>query len=287
MRTLSFLLFDHIGGIKTLFHTLSHNGCLVIPNSRTVSEVCRTIDTHQVELLPTSPTFLNLLLLENAVQGNDLSSLKLITYGTEAMPEQTLQKSIEAMPKAQFKQTYGSSEMGILRSRSASNQSLMIQLGGNEEEIKTKDGRLFIRSSGAMLGYLNAESPFDEDGWFDTGDQVVEENGYLRILGRISDLINVGGQKVFPIEVETVISELEEITGVTIRGEDHLLTGQTVVAEIQTNSDLSTLKLKKLIKAHCKDRLQAFMIPTKIYKTECAAVTARFKKDRSTELKTS
>ncbi|MCZ6674243.1 MAG: fatty acid--CoA ligase family protein [Verrucomicrobia bacterium] len=281
MKALSFLLFDHIGGFQTLFHTLAHLGCLVVPQNRSASEVCRTIALHQVELLPTSPTFLNLLLLEEAHKIHDLSSLRLVTYGTEAMPERTLKKAISAMPLAKFKQTYGSSELGILRSRSAANDSLLVQVGGQGHEVKIVDGRLFIRASGAMMGYLNAESPFDEQGWFDTGDAVVEEGEYCRIIGRESDIINVGGQKVFPIEVEEVIAELPEVDQVTVMGETHLLLGQTVVAEVQTKTSLTNLEIKKRIQAHCRDRLQPFMIPSKVRKVAQTGVTERFKKVRA------
>lgn len=280
MVTLSFLLFDHIGGIQTMFHTLSQNGCLVIPNSRSGSEISKTISKHGVELLPTSPTFLNLLLLENKENHHQLDSIKLVTYGTEAMPERTLQQAIKAMPHARFKQTYGSSELGILRSRSAANDSLMIQVGGNEQEVKAKDGRLFILNRGSMLGYLNAKQPFDEDGWFDTGDAIIQEGDFYRIIGRESDLINVGGQKVFPIEVEEVIAKIPEIEQVTIRSEPHLLLGETVVAEVVTPSTLSSLEIKRLIRSYCKDRLQTYMIPSKIYLVEKTGVTDRFKKER-------
>ena len=276
--TLSFLLFDHIGGIQTLFHTLAQLGCLVIPNERTVNEICRTIFKHQVELLPTSPTFLNLLLLKGAQRSHELSSLQLVTYGTEAMPERTLQQAISAMPNAKFKQTYGSSELGILGSRSAANDSVRVQLGGKGEEVKVVEGRLFVRTKGAMMGYLNADNPFDGEGWFDTGDAVVEEGEYCRIISRESDLINVGGQKVFPIEVEEVIAELPEVEQVTVKGEPHLLMGQMVVAEVKTNTSLSSLDIKKRIRSHCRDRLPTFMIPSKMRKVEQIGVTERFKK---------
>lgn len=281
LTTLSFLLFDHIGGIQTLFHTLAHLGCLVIPKDRSVSQVSRAISDHQVELLPTSPTFLNLLMLENATQHYDFSSLKLVTYGTEAMPGRTLRQAIQAMPLARFKQTYGSSELGILRSRSASNQSLLVQLGGENQDIRIKNGRLFIKSEGAMLGYLNANNPLDENGWFDTGDVVVEEGEFIRIVGRESDWINVGGQKVFPTEIEEVLAEIPEIDQVTVFGEPHLILGETVVAEVRTQLPLTNLELKQRIRSFCKNRLQPYMIPSKVCKVTVTAVTDRFKKSRN------
>jgi long-chain acyl-CoA synthetase len=67
------------------------------------------------------------------------------------------------------------------------------------------DGLLEIKAKSAMRGYLNAESPFTPDGWFKTGDAVEVDGEYIKILGRKSELINVGGEKVYPAEVESVI----------------------------------------------------------------------------------
>ena len=57
LRTISFLLFDHIGGINTLFHTLFNKGTIVVPKSRDVYEVLKICAKHKVEVLPTTPTF--------------------------------------------------------------------------------------------------------------------------------------------------------------------------------------------------------------------------------------
>ena len=204
-RTMAFLLFDHIGGINTLFHTLSNGGTVVVTTDRSPEAVSRLIAEYQVELLPTSPTFLNLLLVSEAYRKYDLSSLQLVTYGTEVMPEATLRRIHEALPQAQLQQTYGLSELGILRSKSRSSESLWVKLGGEGYETRVVDGLLEIKARSAMLGYLNAPSPFTEDGWFRTGDRVEVDGEELRILGRVSEVINVGGQKVDPVEVEDSI----------------------------------------------------------------------------------
>ena len=66
----------------------------------------------------TSPTFLNLMLISGAWQEHDLSSLQLIAYGTESMPAEVLKRLGEAFPGVRLLQTYGLSEMGVLRTRS-------------------------------------------------------------------------------------------------------------------------------------------------------------------------
>jgi acyl-CoA synthetase (AMP-forming)/AMP-acid ligase II len=131
-----------------------------------------------------------------------------------------------------------------------------------------------------MVGYLNAPSPFDEEGWFDTGDAVIEEGEYYRILGRHSEIINVGGQKVYPAEVEKVIAELPGVIDVSVRGEPHLLLGQIVTAVLQMEEPAPAAEMKRRIAEHCKGRLQPFMVPVKVSVVSESQVNYRFKKVR-------
>jgi acyl-CoA synthetase (AMP-forming)/AMP-acid ligase II len=280
-RTISFLLFDHIGGFNTLFYTLANLGCVVVPGDRSVSEVCRAIDTHKAELLPASPSFLNLLLLGEGHKDYDLSSLKLITYGSEVMPERTLEMIGQVFPNVVLQQTYGLSELGILRSKSASRNSLLVKVGGEDYQTKVVDGTLRILARCSMLGYLNAPSPFDAEGWFNTGDAVIQEGEYYRILGRQSEIINVGGQKVYPAEVEKVIAQMPGVVDVSVGGEAHLLLGQIVVARMQMQEPVPATELKRRVVEFCKGKLQSYMAPTKIQVVEGSLVNYRFKKVRN------
>ena len=196
-RTLVFLLLDHIGGINTLLHILTQGGTAITSEARTADAVCACIEAHRVELLPTTPTFLNMLLISDAHKRFDLSSLRLITYGTEPMPLATLRHLHEALPNVTLKQTYGLTELGILPTQSRAPDELWIRLDRRVVDYKVVDNILWVRCRSAMLGYLNAPSPFDEEGWLNTQDVVQVDGEYLKILGRKSDIINVGGEKVF------------------------------------------------------------------------------------------
>ena len=66
LRTLAFLLFDHIGGLDTLFYNLANGSCLVTVSSRLPDAICAAVESHRVEVLPVSPSFINLLLLSGA-----------------------------------------------------------------------------------------------------------------------------------------------------------------------------------------------------------------------------
>jgi long-chain acyl-CoA synthetase len=281
-RTLVFLQLDHIGGVNTLFYTLSNAGAVVVSEGRTPRQVCEAIAMHRVELLPTSPTFLNLLLLSEEQQRHDLSSLKLITYGTEPMPERTLNKVHAAFPEVKLLQTYGLSELGILRSQSRDSSSLWMRVGGEGFETKIVDGRLFIRASSAMLGYLNAPNPFDADGFFDTGDLAEVDGEWIRILGRKSEIINVGGNKVFPLEVENALLELPNVEDIAVCGEPNPITGQIVVATIRLAEPEEAGAFKTRMKRFCADRLASYKIPAKVRFVDTLH-SERFKKVRRSD----
>ena len=278
LRTIAFLLFDHIGGINTLLYTLSNAGCVVAINDRTPENVLRAIDKYKVELLPTSPTFINLILLSEAYKRYQLSSLKTVTYGTEPMPETTLKKFHKLFPEIQLKQTYGLSELGILRSKSKNSGSLWVKVGGEDFKTRVVDGLLEIKAKSAMLGYLNAPSPFTEDGWFKTGDSVLTDGEYIKILGRQSEIINVGGEKVYPTEVESVIHEMGNIAEVTIFGKKNAITGNIVCAKIRLENPSDPKEFSKTLKKFCRKRLQSFKVPVKIELVEQKQYSARFKK---------
>jgi acyl-coenzyme A synthetase/AMP-(fatty) acid ligase len=277
-RTLSFLLLDHIGGLNTLFYTLRSGGTVVTVAERTPDAVCRAVQQHRVELLPVTPSFLNLLLLDDAWRQYDLSSIKLVSYGTEVMPEYTLRRAAEAFPKADFRQTYGLSEVGICTSRSKERGSLWMSLGGHGFQYQVRDGILWIKSQSSMLGYLNAPSPFDADGWLNTGDQVEQDGEFVRILGRKSDIINVGGQKVYPAEVESVILRVPRVLEAAVMGEPHPLLGRVVVASVRLADGASDPDAaRQAIRKACAESLSSFKRPVKIKIVDQPLHTERFK----------
>lgn len=285
---ITFLLFDHIGGINTLFYALSNGGCIVTVKERTPDAVCQAIDRHVVQVLPTSPTFLNLLLLSGALDAYRLTSLDTITYGTEVMPEETLRRLRVKLPHVQLVQTYGLSEVGILRSKSESSDSLWVKLGGEGYETRVIDGLLEIKSQSAMLGYLNAPSPFTEDGWFRTGDIVEVRDDLFRVLGRKSEIINVGGEKVFPVEIESMIQGMEGVVDVAVTGEKNAITGQIVSAEVVLSTTETAGEFRRRMVAHCRPRMAAFKIPQKVTVAHGGDLHgSRFKKFRGGRLSTS
>jgi long-chain acyl-CoA synthetase len=280
LRTLAFLLFDHIGGFDTLFYVLSNGSTLIIPEARAPESVCRAIQDHRVEVLPVSPSFLNLLLLSGVYERYNLESLRYITYGAEVMPAGTLAKCAQVFPDVKLLQKYGTTEIGTMHSRSEQQNSVWVRIGGEGYEWRVVEGMLQIKSNSAMLGYLNAPSPFTEDGWFMTGDAVERNGDSLRILGRKSDIINVGGQKVYPAEVEEVICEMDGIADATVYGEKNQLLGSIVCAKVKLTKPESADELVRRLNAHCRARLDKYKIPMKVTISDDLQCDVRSKKIR-------
>jgi acyl-coenzyme A synthetase/AMP-(fatty) acid ligase len=281
LRTINFLLFDHWGGLNTLLYILSNAGVIAIPNERTPEYICKFIEKYQIELLPTTPTFLNLLLLSDSFVKYNLSSLKMISYGTEPMLESTLKAVYKALPFVEFKQTYGLTELGVFRTKSKGSDSLWLKVGGEDYQTKIIDGVLFVKAKTSIIGYLNAASPFDEKGWYNTGDRVEVDGEWIRFLGRTSDIINVGGQKVFPAEVESVLMQIEQIKDCVVYGEKNAIMGNVVAVDIVLKEKIENSQIKTIIRQFCKDKLDNYKTPVRINIVGETSIGERFKKIRT------
>ena len=280
-RTLAILLFDHIGGLDNLFYTLYNGGCLIICDPLTPKETCRLTEKYLAQVFPASPSFLNLLVLSEAYKSYDLSSVETIAYGAELMPEYLLSKLNQVFPNAKLLQKYGITEVGTLHSRSKSSDSLWVKIGGEGFETRVVNGMLQIKAESAMLGYLNAPNPFTDDGWFITGDEVEIDGDYYLIKGRRSEIINVGGQKVYPAEVESIILQMDGVLDAVITGEKNPILGKIVTARVHLADEEETVKdFIRRMKIFCKDKLQPFQIPQKITIEQKDFTNSRFKKIR-------
>jgi acyl-CoA synthetase (AMP-forming)/AMP-acid ligase II len=275
-----FLMIDHFGGINTILAITSSIGTVVTVGDRSVSNICAAIEKYKVELLPATPSFLTLMMASQLQNKYDLTSLKRITYGTEVMPQSTLDRLIKSFSNVVLQQTYGLSEVGVLSSQSRKDGTLWVRIGGDGFQTKIVNNVLWIKSEYAMVGYLNAPSNFDADGWFNTQDQVEVDGDYFRILGRVTDIINVGGQKVYPAEVENLILGVDNVQDVAVFGEQHNLLGQIVVAKIVLIYPEALDSLKKRIRQACFAQLASFKVPAKVVISEGVLHSVRQKKLR-------
>ncbi len=275
LKTLNFLLFDHLGGLNTLLHTLFNKGTVVAPKSRSVEGILETCKLHKVEVLPATPTFLRMMLLSGLIPKKIPDTLKIITYGTERMDQPTLDAICSLLPKIDFRQTYGMSELGVVRVKSLARNSLFMKIGGEGIETRVVDNVLEIRSETRMLGYLNSDSPFDGEGWYNTKDIVEEQNGFYKITGRVNEVINVGGLKFLASEVERIALQFEGVEFAKAEGKSNPITGQHVELILQPTKKIEIDKFK--LKTFLSKALPNHMIPKRIKISEIK-VGHRFKK---------
>ena len=275
LKTINFLLFDHIGGLNTLLHTLFNKGTVVAPKSRRVEDILTTCAEHNIEVLPTTPTFLRMMLMSGLIPNNFPKSLRIITYGTERMDQPTLNALCELLPNVDFRQTFGMSELGIVRVKSEARNSLFMQIGGEGVETRVVDQVLEIRSQTRMLGYLNADSPFDEAGWYNTKDIVEERDGFYKVTGRTTEVINVGGLKFMASEIERIALQFKGVELAKAEGKPNPITGQHVELIVQSapNAEVDKNALKDYLSAH----LPMHMLPKRLRVSQ-VAVGHRFKR---------
>lgn len=279
---LIFLMFDHIGGLNTMLNCLSMGVTMVFPSNRDPEHVTSLIERYKVNILPASPTFLNLILISESYKRYDCSSLRMITYGTESMPDSLLLKLRDTFPRVKFLQTFGTSETGISQTSSKSSNSTYIKIDDPNTEYKIVEHELWIRSKTQIMGYLNSGMErFTEDGWFKTGDLVEKgEDGYIKIVGRNKEIINVGGEKVLPSEVESVLFQMPEVRDCIVFGESNPIMGQMVVAKILFSELLKSAEAKKRVISFCQDKLERYKIPVKILLMTESEFSERYKKKR-------
>lgn len=275
LRTMAFLLFDHIGGINTLLHTMFNAGVVITPTDRSVHSVLITCREHHVEALPTTPTFLRMMLISGLIPDAVPDCLKIITYGTERMDQPTLDALCELMPDVDFRQTFGMSELGIVRVKSRARDSLFMRIGGEGVQTRVDDGVLKILSPTRMMGYLNAESPFDAEGWYDTKDIVETDGDFIKVVGRTSEVINVGGLKFMASEVERVALDYHGVALVSVTARANPVTGQHIEMTVEPVDD-QTLDMNAL-REYLSQRLPAHMVPRRITNAK-VSVGHRFKR---------
>ncbi len=107
------------------------------------------------------------------------------------------------------------------------------------------------------------------------------DGDYIRILGRRTEIINVGGEKVYPAEVESVLLQIENVKDATVMGEPNPILGHVVAARLTLFEPEDLGSLRRRVRAYCRDKLPKYKVPAKIEITGGEAYSLRFKKVRA------
>ena len=133
-----------------------------------------------------------------------------------------------------------------------------------------------------MLGYLNHPSPLDADG-FDTGDAVEVDGEWIRILGRQSDLINVGGlaRRLYPAEVESVLPQMPGVAMAGVFGEPSAIMGSVVAAYVDPEQDHVGTNLRSRCASSAAPASMPYKVFVRVDFGHDPQYTERFKKNRA------
>jgi len=277
--TLAFFPFDSIAGVETLFEVLVLGNVLVTENDKlTPAHVGELIDKHQIDYLHATPSFLNLMLIAGTFS-HDLKSLQRIAFGSEPVSVSTMMEIKSKQGHIEFKHIYGMSEIGLLATITNQENPTTFILDAKINQGRIVSNELEIQSLTKSLGYLNYNN--SEDPWFKTGDVVsVADDGFMKVIGRVDDLINMAGKKFYPSEVEDLLIQMPGVLDVAVFSEKNEIIGNVIIAKFFIDPSIDEFIFRGAFKNYCEDHMPAFMCPHKIILLKEPPITSRFKKSR-------
>jgi len=201
-------------------------------------------------------------------------SPRYVRLSGEIADQSILDSLRELYPSAKVAHAYASTEAGVGFAVNDGREGFpasIVGRGAGGVEMKVIDGSLRIRSSGTAGRYLGGvERPLlDAEGFLDTGDIVELRGGRYFFVGRRGGIINVGGLKVHPEEIEAVINRHPDVSMSLVRGRKNPITGAIVVADVVLRGrcdqpDQRTLELKHEILQVCRNSLPQHKVPAAI-----------------------
>jgi acyl-CoA synthetase len=211
-------------GIWTSHTTPMYLGATAVILDRfSARATCEAIDEHRVTVLCCVSTQLTMMIADGAFREHDLSSLRVVFTGGEALPYRPAEE-FEKLTGATILQFYGSNETGLLSATTLDDsQPRRLRTGGRivpEMAVRLFDGDRDVSSAGSgqpacrgpatSLGYLGGtdhDKLFTRDGWMRMGDICeIDMDGYLTVTGRTSDFILRGGKNISAVQVEDAVT---------------------------------------------------------------------------------
>lgn len=281
------LLYDpsRFAGLQVLIQAAAIGSSLVVPDPEdTFSSRVRFLADSACTALSATPSLWRKILMSI---GDDCSmELKQVTLGGEIADQAIIDTLKFQFPGAVIVHIYASTEAGVgfsVRDKRAGFPSVWLEEGPRDVDLKVSElGTLLLRSKIRTQRYFGLdEEIIEEDGWIDTGDMVDIVEDRVFFLGRLNGSINIGGNKVFPEEVETFIGSLKEVSTVAIFPRKSSITGSLIEAHVvPKNKSIDKSELKKKIKSHCRGGLADFKVPAFIRIVDEISVTSAGKKRR-------
>lgn len=246
----------HYAGLQVFLQALCNLNPMVYLFGQPVHRVPEILKEHRVTNLSATPSYYKMFLPLADVN----ETMERITFGGERMDETLLPDVKRVFPNAEIRNIYASTEAGALFISDGDEFSVAPAL---KDKVKILDtGELLLHAS-----LLGGGVPLQDGEWFSTGDLVksVDENCF-RFVSRKTEMINVGGYKVNPNEVEAVIRQVDGVADVLVSGKANRLLGHVLLAHVvKQQQDIEDVSLKENILNHLAKKLQSWKCPRIIY----------------------
>ena len=275
------------GGLQIFLRAVIGGGSMVLsdPGECVVDHVAR-LRARGVTHMSGTPSHWRKLLMSGAATN---FSPRYIRLSGEIADQAVLDGLAQAFPHAWIGHAYASTEAGVGFAVDDGREGFPAGLIGPNRvgvEMKVIDGSLRIRSPGAARAYIGAGAPrlADADGFVDTGDMVELRGERYHFIGRRGGIINIGGLKVHPEEVETAINRHGSVRMSRARSRRNPITGAIVVADVVLVDGIDACRheaIRAEILGQCKESLASYKIPAVIRFVEQLDVTAAGKLARA------
>ena len=253
----------------------------VITEKFSPEEVLKKIEEKKITVLHGSGAQHGLIASHPSYAERNLSSLRLLTW-SNVLPLEMLKKMRARLSGIEFIQFYGMTEtspVGTHISTAAMmerpescgkptpgySEIRVVDSAGKDVQPDTP-GEILIRTTGLMREYFKnpaATRVAVRDGWFCTGDLgKLDRDGYLYIVGRVKDVINRGGEKIFAPEVEAVLMSHPAVQDAAIVGMDHPVLGEEIKGFVVKRPGMEVAAEE--LRQHCQGKIAPFKIPNAV-----------------------
>ena len=289
-------LFHVHGLVASVLATFATGGTVVVPAKFNPLSFWRVAHEHRATWYSAVPTLHQLLLARvtpGAARPTGSERLRFIRSCSASLAPQTMQ-DLEAAFGAPVLEAYGMTEAAhqmasnplppSARKPGSVGQGTGVRISIMDDKgqhLPTGErGEVVIQGPNVIRGYENnpeANATSFTDGWFRTGDQgVLDASGYLSLTGRLKELINRGGEKISPREIDEVLLAHPKIAEAVCFGAPHPTWGEEVAAAVVAREPVTDAELQ----AYCKERLAEFKRPKQIFITDTIPRTATGKIQR-------
>ena len=243
----------HFAGLQVFLQAFINQNPMINIFNLSSNQIFDCIKEYQITHISATPTFYRKLL---SGSDNPIDTVQQVTLGGEKYDSTIINELIKVFPRAKIRNIYASTEAGSIFSSESDLFSVNNKLS---KYIKiSEDSELLIHTK--LLGNFNSRVQKNE--WYNTGDIVEKTDDiHFRIISRKNEMINVGGYKINPHEIEEELKKIDGILDCIVKGRPNRITGNLITADIVKISSISEKDLEIRINKELSNKIQYFKIP--------------------------